>query len=175
MLTAWALIEVRTVVFIFCHQVDSCDWTPHAASCRVQVIRYPQYALSLFDVAPSFLTWLRRATLTQLRLLLDQHGGGAVDSVKPPRSTQSRYTAFIPLYPLGASTEWYSLLLVLPRARKGLYRLKMPNALNFSFDYAIFVQARSAAPRPVVWRRLVRTIWAHDDVCSLPIPPPPPF
>lgn len=47
-----------------------------------------------------------------------------------------RYSTFIPLYPIGASSEWILLLKALPfiRARE-IYTVHMPNPANFAFDY----------------------------------------
>ena len=72
----------------------------------IEILRYPQYALSLLGACPFALSWLR-------------------------------YSGFIPLYPVGFLMEALLLRLVtnLGRERGGLFTLRMPNRLNFSFDF----------------------------------------
>lgn len=66
--------------------------------------------------------------------------------------------------------------MVLPRARAGLYRLTMPNALNFAFDYAYFVQARVVGFAGCLALALVLLQWsvkggtADTDVLLFPAP-----
>mmetsp|Transcript_15676 Transcript_15676/g.43856 ORF Transcript_15676/g.43856 Transcript_15676/m.43856 type:complete len:218 (-) Transcript_15676:1027-1680(-) len=74
-----------------------------------EIIRYPWYAATLLDACPAFLTWLR-------------------------------YTAFIVLYPIGVLSEVWILVEVLPIAKETrMYNVTMPNAINFGFDYYIFL------------------------------------
>lgn len=50
-----------------------------------------------------------------------------------------RYSTFIPLYPTGAGSEWGLLFKALPWIRfREIYSVKMPNWLNFAFDYHTF-------------------------------------
>jgi hypothetical protein len=50
-----------------------------------------------------------------------------------------RYSAFIPLYPLGVASELTMAYLAMPVIReKRPLTLTMPNALNWGFDYYVF-------------------------------------
>lgn len=53
-----------------------------------------------------------------------------------------RYTAFIPIYPTGASTELLTAIQAIPAVRAvspKLYSLEMPNCYNFAFDMEYFI------------------------------------
>ena len=52
-----------------------------------------------------------------------------------------RYTLFIPLYPVGMLAEVVLMAKSLPylKSRK-LNSIALPNALNFGFDYHLFIQ-----------------------------------
>jgi very-long-chain (3R)-3-hydroxyacyl-CoA dehydratase len=53
-----------------------------------------------------------------------------------------RYSTFIPLYPIGAGSEWVILFFALPVIRdQSLFSVTMPNDFNFAFDYYIFCVA----------------------------------
>lgn len=56
---------------------------------------------------------------------------------KPPRAlVWLRYTTFLPLYPLGASSEWLTIFNALPTIKEtGVLSVNMPNSFNFAFDY----------------------------------------
>jgi very-long-chain (3R)-3-hydroxyacyl-CoA dehydratase len=60
--------------------------------------------------------------------------------VCPEWLTWLRYTAFIPLYPVGVVGEMHAMYLALPYigARK-LHSVMLPNPFNFAFDYRIFM------------------------------------
>jgi very-long-chain (3R)-3-hydroxyacyl-CoA dehydratase len=78
--------------------------------CLSEVIRYPWYAFSALSSGPPFaITWLR-------------------------------YTAFIILYPIGVLCEMTLIYLALPilETRYQGRSIRLPNAFNFAFDYAIF-------------------------------------
>jgi very-long-chain (3R)-3-hydroxyacyl-CoA dehydratase len=64
-----------------------------------------------------------------------------------------RYTAFIPLYPLGAGAEVMLMALALPAAQAGFRRMTMPNAWNLGFNYAHFLYAVLLA-YPPLWLQL---------------------
>lgn len=50
--------------------------------------------------------------------------------------TTTRYSTFIPLYPMGASSEWLTLFAALPHIRHtNLFSIALPNTFNFAFDY----------------------------------------
>jgi very-long-chain (3R)-3-hydroxyacyl-CoA dehydratase len=50
-----------------------------------------------------------------------------------------RYSTFIPLYPIGAGSEWALVYIALPTIRvQQIYSTSMPNWLNFSFDFYLF-------------------------------------
>jgi very-long-chain (3R)-3-hydroxyacyl-CoA dehydratase len=74
------------------------------------VVRYSWAALTALGICPRSLTWLR-------------------------------YTVFIPLYPVGFLSELTLLRGGLPAAAAGtvVQVLRLPNALNFSFDYSYFL------------------------------------
>jgi hypothetical protein len=47
-----------------------------------------------------------------------------------------RYTSFIPLYPLGVSSELAMVYLALPTIRAtSMWSVRLPNRFNFGFDY----------------------------------------
>jgi len=79
----------------------------------IELVRYPFYALSLWNKCPYVLEWLRysRSPLCVIDSGLAQ----------PLVLTAShRYTLFIPLYPIGFSVERTSMNLQLFRARRGM-------------------------------------------------------
>ena len=81
------------------------------AWCAIEIIRYPFYALTVASPA-SLPRWLIRL----------------------------RYTLFVPLYPLGMLAELALLAHAVPvLQRKEIWTLHLPNALNFSFDWAYYV------------------------------------
>ncbi|MEW5303599.1 MAG: hypothetical protein WDW38_009010 [Sanguina aurantia] len=56
----------------------------------------------------------------------------------PYPSTWLRYTGFLVLYPVGVSSELAIAWMALPAIRqKQMWRLTMPNMLNFGFDYGM--------------------------------------
>lgn len=60
----------------------------------------------------------------------------AVTSHVPYWVTFTRYSTFIPLYPLGAGSEWLTMFAALPQIRdEKLFSIYLPNRFNFSFDY----------------------------------------
>ena len=106
------------VLLLILNAVPSVQQSPFAAILLLvwalsEVIRYPWYAcLSLRSNGPP--QWL----------------------------TWLRYTAFIPLYPVGVACEMALIYLALPSLKNDpVYRgrsLSLPNQLNFSFDYPVF-------------------------------------
>lgn len=63
----------------------------------------------------------------------------AVTNSVPFWVTFTRYSTFIPLYPLGASSEWLTMYTALPYIKKGgLFSIFLPNSYNFAFDYYTF-------------------------------------
>ncbi|KAF8055283.1 PAS2 [Scenedesmus sp. PABB004] len=55
----------------------------------------------------------------------------------PYAATWLRYSGFLPLYPLGVSSELTMAALALPAIRaRGLWSVGLPNAWNWGFDYA---------------------------------------
>lgn len=68
----------------------------------------------------------------------------AANFINPASPLHPRYTAFIPLYPVGVVCEMALLYQALPFLEKrDMYSLHMPNRLNHAFDYHIFAKARS--------------------------------
>ncbi|CAN8073541.1 unnamed protein product [Agarophyton chilense] len=52
--------------------------------------------------------------------------------------TYLRYSTFLPLYPLGASSEWFTMYAALPYMRHSkLLSISLPNRYNFAFDYHV--------------------------------------
>ena len=105
----------------------------------------------------------------------------------PPPPHPCRYTAFIPLYPVGVVGEMSAVYAALPAIRaRGLRTVRLPNPANFAFDYATFLSvslgprrargeaaapAAAAAPRE---KRALGARWcvgAHDF--APPASPPP--
>ncbi|CAH1773411.1 unnamed protein product [Owenia fusiformis] len=80
-----------------------------AAWTLTEVIRYGFYCCSIIENMPYILQWLR-------------------------------YTLFIGLYPLGVTGELMTIWKALPVVEKtGLYSLRLPNSINFGFDYHYFL------------------------------------
>lgn len=60
----------------------------------------------------------------------------AVSSHVPFWVTFMRYSTFIPLYPMGAGSEWLTLYSALPSIKEeGLFSARLPNRFNVAFDY----------------------------------------
>ena len=54
--------------------------------------------------------------------------------------TWARYSAFLPLYPVGVASEMWLLFSGLPAARgRRLHSVALPNTWNFAFDYSYFL------------------------------------
>jgi very-long-chain (3R)-3-hydroxyacyl-CoA dehydratase len=50
-----------------------------------------------------------------------------------------RYSTFIPLYPIGAGSEWVLLFVALPFIKdRNLFSMAMPNKFNIAFNYYTF-------------------------------------
>mmetsp|Transcript_6572 Transcript_6572/g.19925 ORF Transcript_6572/g.19925 Transcript_6572/m.19925 type:complete len:220 (-) Transcript_6572:1100-1759(-) len=50
-----------------------------------------------------------------------------------------RYSAFVPLYPIGMALEWFAYRVALPYVKiRGFYSVHMPNRLNFEFSFYYF-------------------------------------
>eukprot|EP00798_Chlamydomonas_sp_ICE-L_P020085 gene20085-26802_t len=92
-----------------------------------EVVRYPWYALTCIGQCPTWLTWLR-------------------------------YTAFIPLYPVGVVCEMALLVLALPTLEAdGRWSLRMPNNMNWGFEYSVFIKVVLAI-YPFMWWNLYSTL-----------------
>lgn len=90
-------------------------------------VRYPWYAATLVGACPRWLTWLR-------------------------------YSAFIPLYPAGVVSELAIMYVALPHLRvHKFWSVSLPNAWNFGFDYAVFIQVVMAA-YPFLWWQLYSSL-----------------
>jgi hypothetical protein len=89
-------------------------------------------------------------TTTLLRGNIMAHNLAVQEVMTPPYLLLwLRYSAFIPLYPLGVASELTMASLALPviRVHRPL-TLDMPNALNWSFDYYYFCWAAIACYLP---------------------------
>ena len=70
----------------------------------------------------------------------------------PRPSLPCRYSAFIPLYPVGVAGEVLAIVGALPAVRaQRLHSVALPNAWNAAFDYGAFLQ--------VLYWGVLR--WAH--------------
>lgn len=81
----------------------------------IEIIRYPYYLLKQLD-----------ADKTPLGLFFGW----------------LRYTAFIPIYPTGASTELLTALQAIPTiasTKPKMYSIEMPNTFNYGFDMEYFI------------------------------------
>ncbi|KAL4859657.1 Very-long-chain (3R)-3-hydroxyacyl-CoA dehydratase 2 [Chlorella vulgaris] len=75
--------------------------------------------------------------------------------------TWLRYTAFIPLYPLGVVGEMWAVVLALPHIKQnGLHTISMPNAGNFAFDYSLFLKVLLCL-YPFLWFRLYSFLFSQ--------------
>ena len=60
----------------------------------------------------------------------------AVAAIVPRWLGWMRYSTFLPLYPIGAGSEWIVLYNALPYIkREGILSVELPNRWNFEFDY----------------------------------------
>ncbi|KAL3143126.1 hypothetical protein ABBQ38_003397 [Trebouxia sp. C0009 RCD-2024] len=116
------------VLFAILHQIPQL-WSNPAAAILIyvwslsEVVRYPWYAASLLHRCPPWLTWLR-------------------------------YSLFIPLYPVGMLVEMVLMAKSLPYLKsQKLNSIALPNAVNFGFDYRLFIQAKA----PLVQHALLLT------------------
>lgn len=120
------------VLFAILHRIPQL-WTNPATAILIyvwalsEVVRYPWYAASLLQRCPDWLTWLR-------------------------------YTLFIPLYPVGMLAEMMLMAKSLPYLKsQKLNSINLPNAINFGFDYHLFVLALLLV-YPILWLFLYRTL-----------------
>ncbi|KAL6763238.1 tyrosine phosphatase-like protein [Haematococcus lacustris] len=73
--------------------------------------------------------------------------------VCPHALTWLRYTAFIPLYPIGVACEMWLLWSALPvLAARDMYSWHLPNRLNFAFSYHTFSKVGLVVYLPVWWQ-----------------------
>ena len=86
---------------------------------------------------------------------------GGLIGRSPKWLTWSRYTVFVPLYPLGAAAEMKLMYDARAHARKTkMYAVTMPNAYNFAFDYVTFLNALLVA-YPFLFYTLYRYMFAQ--------------
>lgn len=85
----------------------------------------------------SFATMVLAWSLTEIPRYSYFSVSAAVGAV-PFWLTFVRYSTFLPLYPVGATSEWLTLFAALPEiAKSRLFSVEMPNRYNFSFDYYV--------------------------------------
>lgn len=113
-LTAFQVASRLFVTWAIAHSVPEIQDSPGVTAFVLawsitEVIRYSFYAFSLINSLPYFLQWCR-------------------------------YTFFFILYPVGVSGELVAIFSSLHHvAKSGLYSLSMPNAINFGFDFHLFL------------------------------------
>lgn len=72
--------------------------------------------------------------------------------------TWLRYTAFIPMYPLGLAAEVVCIWLAVPLvATSGRLSLDLPNPTNIAFHYSTFLRALLAI-QPITWAYLYSSL-----------------
>ena len=75
-----------------------------------------------------------------------------------PALTWLRYTAFIPLYPIGLAAELANIYRAIPLvAASGKLSVTMPNAANMAFDYPLFLRTILVV-QPIIWLNLYHTV-----------------
>ena len=118
LISFFQLFQRNFVLWGVCYPVPSVreQWgfaVMVVAWCVVEVVRHPFYVLIVsstppYPTLPRWLIWWR-------------------------------YSLFLPLYPLGVVGELSCLLRAIPVLfREDIWTLDMPNALNFSFDWAYY-------------------------------------
>jgi very-long-chain (3R)-3-hydroxyacyl-CoA dehydratase len=76
----------------------------------------------------------------------------AAGASSPKWLTWLRYSAFVPLYPVGVVCELTCIWLALPTLRRDkLWSVDMPNSVNFAFDYSIFITIMSILYPYLFW------------------------
>ncbi len=134
------------------------------------ISRYPWYAAAQIGIPPKLLTWLRYEPQQPYVLVSVLVSVAQIKSVVPPvlqwqscilytctchsaaeanldlgqRCWLCRYTAFVPLYPLGIfGGEMPLIYTSLPYLRdRQLHSLRMPNSFNYAFSYHYFALVR---------------------------------
>jgi very-long-chain (3R)-3-hydroxyacyl-CoA dehydratase len=76
----------------------------------------------------------------------------AAGASSPRWLTWLRYSAFIPLYPVGVVCELAIIWVALPALRRErLWSVQMPNAANFAFDYSVFISVMALLYPYLFW------------------------
>lgn len=74
--------------------------------------------------------------------------------------TFMRYSTFLPLYPMGATSEWVTLYLALDDIRTNrLFSISLPNRFNFAFDYysyCVIILALYVPGLPYMYSHMLR-------------------
>lgn len=85
----------------------------------------------------SFTTMVLAWSLTEIpRYFYFSVGAFSSANTVPFWVTFTRYSTFIPLYPLGAGSEWLTMFSAIEYIRnQRLFSVCMPNRFNFAFDY----------------------------------------
>lgn len=87
---------------------------------------------------PQFTTMVLAWSLTEIPRYF-YFSVAALTSQVPFWVTVTRYSTFLPLYPLGAGSEWLTLYSALPYIEKVRpFSMTMPNRFNFAFDYYLY-------------------------------------
>ncbi|KAK9867459.1 hypothetical protein WJX84_011942 [Apatococcus fuscideae] len=98
-----------------------------------EVFRYPWYAAILMGRSPYLLTWLR-------------------------------YSAPIVIYPIGVTAEMALINLSLPSIKaRQLLSLRLPNQLNYAFDYHLFLQVALVLYIPLLIPRILHQVYLDGD------------
>lgn len=133
-----AIRLVRSPVMITAMQVASRIWllwgiivpvNGPTTTGKLEILRIGQFDFSL-SIITLMTAWCLSEIIRYSFFALKELG------LSPYFSLWLRYTAFIPLYPLGVGSELAMVWLALPTIKAtGLWSVQLPNRFNFGFDY----------------------------------------
>jgi hypothetical protein len=117
----------------------------HAERCHTHGLHIWLFSvlLSTYLATPFSVIWMETHTAHSQPALLPPPQHTRIHSYTPTSTRTAcacRYTAFIPLYPVGVAGEMWSVYDALPAIKaRGLHSIRLPNPLNFAFDYHTFL------------------------------------
>lgn len=129
---------VLEVIHILCGVVRaSIITTTLQVSSRLTLVWGVCYLVPDARRVPTFTSMVAAWSLTEI----PRYFYFAVSAVafKVPRwLVWLRYSTFLPLYPIGAGSEWLTLFAALPYIKRNrILTVSMPNRYNFAFDYHV--------------------------------------